>query len=541
MIHNTFLVRETTKEILATTQYWPIDVNLKDLEEFVTTRADLKKSDASIQEIPLIIGDHKYHGWAVNTDYLLVFVTDAQEDESSIFERMNKASSALKKRIKKGGLEKAIEEYATIIEPSIITRLKIALVGEGGVGKTTTLHLLLGDTPPTQYVPTIALNLETVENIRFGNYSLVLWDFAGQERFRNLWKFYFHGADVIFLVCDSSLRNVLISKDILKLIRRDAPKVPVFALANKQDLPNAMKPEVVQKILGVPTYPMVAIDKERRDEMLRILMNAAAQYVGIALPDLPASELLRFSNEAASAASKMEHLGSVAEKETVEEEEAEDAISVDDEDLEIDDYETIEIVEEVLVDEDGHIIEDGEDYEIVEIVEEVVEADSDESEEAPVPIEEASPEEKTDSGTLVESTTSTVETSLSKDTRRSEEPSPERSEELAKDIAEAILSDRIDDDDESPATEHVSDEIIRILDTDEITFDESEMSEVPSPEVKEKAADLDKILGTLDDKLNDILREVSDEEDDTANAESPDEVDSETIEHIKRIIDSDSN
>ncbi|NIW34421.1 GTP-binding protein, partial [Candidatus Bathyarchaeota archaeon] len=103
---------------------------------------------------------------------------------------------------------------------SVTTRLKIALVGEGGVGKTTTLHLLLGDTPPLQYVPTIALNLETVENIRFGNYSLVLWDFAGQERFRTLWRFYFHGADVIFLVCDSTLRNVIISKDILKLIKR---------------------------------------------------------------------------------------------------------------------------------------------------------------------------------------------------------------------------------------------------------------------------------------------------------------------------------
>ncbi len=322
----------------------------EEVTEFVETRSDLRSADSSMSEIPLIIGDDKYHGHELVKDLLLVFVTDTSEDEHSIFERMENAVKSLRRTLEKQGLDKLIEHYESLIEPSVTTRLKIALVGEGGVGKTTTLHLLLGDTPPKQYVPTIALNLETVENIRFGNYSLVLWDFAGQERFRTLWRFYFHGADVIFLVCDSTLRNVIISKDILKLIRRDAPKVPIFALANKQDKPNAMNPEVVQKILGIPTYPMVAIDKERRDEMLRILMNAAAQYVGVVLPDLPARELLKFSDEAAEKASEVDLRGR-------------------DEDEE---YETVEVVEEVYVDEEGHIIEDTDDYEIIdELIEEV--------------------------------------------------------------------------------------------------------------------------------------------------------------------------
>ncbi|MBE0527229.1 MAG: GTP-binding protein, partial [Candidatus Thorarchaeota archaeon] len=295
MIHNTFLIRISNKEILATTQYWPVEIPNSVLDEFVSTREDLHREHADVSELALTVGDYKFHAKDVITDVLLVFVTDKGENESSIFEKVDSAKTILKRVLAKSGLEKVRETFERLIEPSVTTRLKIALVGEGGVGKTTTLHLLLGDTPPLQYVPTIALNLETVENIRFGNYSLVLWDFAGQERFRTLWRFYFHGADVIFLVCDSALRNVIISKDILKLIKRDAPKVPVFALANKQDKPNAMNPEVVQKILGIPTYPMVAIDIARRDEMLRILMTAASQYVGVALPDLPPSELLKFT------------------------------------------------------------------------------------------------------------------------------------------------------------------------------------------------------------------------------------------------------
>jgi small GTP-binding protein len=353
LIISTYLIRASTGDLLASSSYWPIEVPWEGVEEFLSTRSEIQTaSENGLTELPLIIDDDKYMGREVIADVLLVFVTDAGEDDRVIAEKLKDGASKIRKRIKKAGITSVIENYEEVIEASVVTKLKIALVGEGGVGKTTTLHLLLGDTPPTQYVPTIALNLETVENIRFGNYSLVLWDFAGQERFRKLWRFYFHGADVIFLVCDSSLRNVIISKDILKLIRRDAPKVPLFAIANKQDKPNVMKPEVVQKILGVPTYPMVAIDKGRRDEMLRILMNAAATYVGVALPDLPTSELLHFTDRATEEAiAEVDAMARDKEEEELEEE-----------------FEAIEVVEEILVDEFGNVIEDAEDYEVVEEV-----------------------------------------------------------------------------------------------------------------------------------------------------------------------------
>ncbi len=355
MIHNTFLVQG--QKVLASSRYWPITVTQEELDEFIKTRNELRSEQGSVAEIALIVGNRKFLARPCGSQRLLIFVTDKGEDEHLIGERLEKASADLEKKIVELGIRKAVSQYTTLIEQAVTTRLKIALVGEGGVGKTTTLNLLLGNTPPLSYVPTIALNLETVENIRFGNYSLVIWDFAGQERFRTLWRFYFHGADVIFLVCDSTLRNVIISKDILKLIKRDAPKVPVFALANKQDKPNAMKPEVVQKILGIPTYPMVAIDKERRDEMLRILISAAAQYVGVALPDLPPSELIRFADQAVREAEQ-------PAKAVPPHEEAEEA------------EEEMEVVEEVFVDEEGHIIEGSDEYEVVEEVVEVMDEET---------------------------------------------------------------------------------------------------------------------------------------------------------------------
>ncbi|MBS3795467.1 MAG: GTP-binding protein [Candidatus Thorarchaeota archaeon] len=352
MIHNTYLVKNPSGEIIAHSSYWPVEVREEQVDEFIETREEIREQSGSelTPELPLSIGNDKFMATEIESDLLLIFATDESEDESNIRDRLNEANKVLSDNLEKG-IDYIIENYEELIEDAVTTRLKIALVGEGGVGKTTTLHLLLGDSPPLQYVPTIALNLETVENIRFGNYSLVLWDFAGQERFRKLWKFYFHGADVIFLVCDSTLRNVIISKDILKMIRRDAPKVPVFAIANKQDKPKAMKPEVVKKILGIPTYPMVAIDKARREEMLRLLMNAAAQYVGVSVPDLPPSEVLTFVDAEPSEVIK----------------EQEEEIAKEDED-------EVEVVETVLVDEDGRIIDESEgDYEVIEEVVEVVE------------------------------------------------------------------------------------------------------------------------------------------------------------------------
>ena len=542
MIHNTFLVRISTQQIIATTQYWPVEVSKDALDEFISTREELRSDHGQVQELPLIIGEHKFLGRDWIEDSVLVFVTDKGEDESNTYEKVDIALKALRKKFKKDGIEGAVNNYETLIEPSVTTRLKIALVGEGGVGKTTTLHLLLGDTPPLQYVPTIALNLETVENIRFGNYSLVLWDFAGQERFRTLWRFYFHGADVIFLVCDSTLRNVIISKDILKLIKRDAPKVPVFAMANKQDKPNAMKPEVVQKILGIPTYPMVAIDKDRRDEMLRILMTAAAQYVGVALPDLPASELLKFTDAATEEA--------IAEVDAVEElmaEEAAEAEAVDEEEY-----------EEVYVDEDGQVIEDLDEYEIieeeVEVIEEEVEVIEEEEIEEPAVDEEIEvPVEAVDTSQDIEIEVEpetvpepeTVESEIEVAAQVIEESGPslvvvENTDALkmAKDIVfEALATDDIDDiiaTEIEQASDEEIDTALQAIGSDEAIPLENEPVETSEIDA-ESLEELEKFLGPLDRSVGGTSTTEVEKEKDENDSYLP--LNGETLAELERLLE----
>jgi small GTP-binding protein len=265
--------------------------------EYLETRSKLEKVSRGREDISITVEGNKYFGREVGDKYHLIFITDIDEADRSVNERVDSAAEALESVLNEKSYSYLRTHYDKIIRPFVHSKLKIALVGEGGVGKTTTLHLLMGKRPPEQYIPTIALGMEVIENIHFATYSLVLWDFAGQERFRKLWKLYFQGADVVFLLTDSTLRNILVSKDIFSMIRRDAPNVPIVVIANKQDLPNALDPSIIERLIGAETHPLVAVDLSYRDDILKILLDTAARHVNVQVPDVPPEELLEFIDE----------------------------------------------------------------------------------------------------------------------------------------------------------------------------------------------------------------------------------------------------
>ena len=297
MIHTTLLIRTKSRRTVVGSRYWTTEVPRKDIREYLKMRTALSEVSQGREDIPLTIKDNKYFSRECGDELLLIFITDIDENDRLINERVENAAESIERVLNKLPIKHVKTTYDKLIEPFIHSRLKIALVGEGGVGKTTTLNLLMGRPPPKQYIPTIALGMETIENIHFANYSIVIWDFAGQERFRRLWKFYFKGADIVFLLTDSTLRNILISKDMYQMIRRDAPNVPIVVIANKQDKLNALDPSIIERIIGAETHPMVAVDISYRDDMLKILLNTAAKHVNVTIPDVPLDELLRFIDE----------------------------------------------------------------------------------------------------------------------------------------------------------------------------------------------------------------------------------------------------
>ncbi|MFX1549536.1 MAG: ADP-ribosylation factor-like protein [Promethearchaeota archaeon] len=144
---------------------------------------------------------------------------------------------------------------------------KICLVGHSGVGKSSLVSLLQGREITKETNPTVGLE---IEDSNLNGKKVNIWDFGGQERFRFMWQDFLRGAGLTVLVCDSTEENIKRTKEIFEKFSRYM-NTKIIAIANKQDLPDALSAKKVQKKLGIRTYGMSAIRLDLRDRIREIL------------------------------------------------------------------------------------------------------------------------------------------------------------------------------------------------------------------------------------------------------------------------------
>jgi small GTP-binding protein len=82
-------------------------------------------------------------------------------------------------------------------------QLKLLLIGDGSVGKSSLLARYTEDTFSAQWISTIGIDFKTklveLDGLRV---RCQIWDTAGQERFRTLTSSYYRGAHGVLLVYD---------------------------------------------------------------------------------------------------------------------------------------------------------------------------------------------------------------------------------------------------------------------------------------------------------------------------------------------------
>ena len=145
---------------------------------------------------------------------------------------------------------------------------KICFIGESGVGKSSLLKLMQGEMVSNERNPTIGLNINTRNLGSYGKVSI--WDFGGQNRFRFMWKDFLRGAGLAVLVTDSTEKNISKCKEIFERFSRHI-RAKIIVIANKQDLPNVLTEDEVEKRIGIKTYGMSAIRPELHERMKAIL------------------------------------------------------------------------------------------------------------------------------------------------------------------------------------------------------------------------------------------------------------------------------
>ena len=123
---------------------------------------------------------------------------------------------------------------------NILATLKILIIGESSVGKSSLLLRFTDDLFDPELAATIGVDFKvksiTIEGDRTA--KLAIWDTAGQERFRTLTPSYYRGAHGVILVYDVTSRETFNKLDVwLNELETfsNKPDIVKMLVANKID------------------------------------------------------------------------------------------------------------------------------------------------------------------------------------------------------------------------------------------------------------------------------------------------------------------
>ncbi|XP_037677454.1 ras-related protein Rab-18-like [Choloepus didactylus] len=100
------------------------------------------------------------------------------------------------------------------MDEDVLTTVKILIIGESGVGKSSLLLRFTDDTFNPELAATIGVDFKVKTISVDGNKAkLAIWDTAGQERFRTLTPSYYRGAQGVILVYGVTRRDPFLKLD----------------------------------------------------------------------------------------------------------------------------------------------------------------------------------------------------------------------------------------------------------------------------------------------------------------------------------------
>lgn len=199
----------------------------------------------------LSLESHKIHLFVVEGVYIISIITSKQVTRDRVSMLAIQMGTILNKypgEIPETnlGLKKAIDQVAETAIASLVRQhytLKVILIGDGAVGKTSIRRQYLGEGFKSDYQMTIGADLASKNSslIYAGGKQIkfLIWDLAGQPRFENVRKAYFMAAVGALVVFDAtrpeSFTNTV--KWMNELWRNNGRgPVPLIVLANKVDL-----------------------------------------------------------------------------------------------------------------------------------------------------------------------------------------------------------------------------------------------------------------------------------------------------------------
>lgn len=174
--------------------------------------------------------------------------------------------------------------------------LKVILVGNSGVGKTSLVSAFFDNPFESQSLPTVApascsaiINLDDETTV-----ELQIWDTAGQERFQSISHMFYRDSHIAFVCYDPTTADSI--ETWIERVHNDVPECIIFLVLTKADLldeTERINEELrgidMMKRCGAKTHVLTSASKNMG---VSELFRSAAQFVDqIYMTNTPTEDL----------------------------------------------------------------------------------------------------------------------------------------------------------------------------------------------------------------------------------------------------------
>lgn len=228
----------------------------------------------------LVMQDIRFIYSTGKDELLFVFCCDKDDLQEDVQERIHKVKEEFQTMFADqlkdwNGNVTIFRPFDAIIDDLILLPLKIVIIGEPGVGKTTLLDFFPGEALLTfdendNAILRKSVAVEGIENVRQIDFLKYDLDMLVQEmRFHaDVLK----SSDLLMLVVSSGVSNVTRTKKHVERLKAAARPNRLVCLANMQDMKDvALDVADIEKGMCVKTYGFSAVAKDAREGFFQLL------------------------------------------------------------------------------------------------------------------------------------------------------------------------------------------------------------------------------------------------------------------------------